>query len=317
MAENFSDRLLAAIKVKKSVTVVGIDPQLDMFPPELQEIVDDLGERQKALEIFGNGIIDAVADLVPAVKPNIAFYEAFGLAGTAAYITVCAHALKKGLLVIGDVKRGDISSTAAAYAAGLLRPLPTVEARADNPFQFGPHHAITVNPYLGSDSVEPFLKIADPNGQGLFILVKTSNPSSAELQDLPLAAGGTVADAVAGLVNHWGAERLGVNGLSSVGAVVGATHPEMLAHFRELMPRTIFLLPGYGAQGGTATGILPAFRADGSGAVVNASRSVIYAWRKAAPGTRWQDAALAAAMAMNADIMGELQKSGKDGWFNS
>lgn len=312
MAENFGDRLLAAVKDKKSVAVVGIDPQLDLFPPELQEVVDDLGERQKALEIFGTGIIDAVADLVPAVKPNIAFYETFGLAGTAAYIAICAHALKKGLIVIGDVKRGDISSTAAAYAAGLLRPLPAPGARADNPFQFGPHHAITINPYLGKDNVDPFLKAADPNGQGLFVLVKTSNPSSAEIQDLPLAAGGTVAEAVAKLVDGWGQGRVGASGLSSVGAVVGATHPQMLARFRELMPRAPLLLPGYGAQGGTAAGIMPAFLPDGGGAVVNASRSVIYAWRKAAPGTKWQDAARDAAAAMNADINGELAKCGKD-----
>ena len=312
MTENFSDRLFAAVKEKKSVAVVGIDPQLDLFPPELQEVVDDLGERQKALEIFGNGIIDAVADLVPAVKPNIAFYETFGLAGVAAYINICAHAFKKGLIVIGDVKRGDISSTAAAYAAGLLRPLPAAGARADNPFQFGPHHAITVNPYLGSDNTVPFLKNADPNGQGLFMLVKTSNPSSAEIQDLPLADGGTVADAVARLVAQWGADRKGECGLSSVGAVVGATHPQMLAHFRELMPDTPFLLPGYGAQGGTAAGIMPAFRPDGSGAVVNASRSVIYAWRKAAPGKDWKNAARDAAAAMNADINGELSACGKD-----
>lgn len=313
MSANFSDRLVNAVKAKKSVTVVGIDPQLDLFPPQLQEMVDDLGERQKALEIFGCGIIDAVADIVPAVKPNIAFYETFGLAGVAAYISICAHAYKKGLIVIGDVKRGDISSTAAAYAAGLLRPLPESGARADNPFQFGPHHAITINPYLGSDNTVPFLKNAIPNGQGLFMLVKTSNPSSAEIQDLPLANGGTVADAVAKLVAQWGAEHKGECGLSSVGAVVGATHPQMLAHFRELMPDTPFLLPGYGAQGGTAEGIMPAFRGDGSGAVVNASRSVIYAWRKAPDGKSWQDAARDAAAAMNADINGELAKNGKDG----
>jgi orotidine-5'-phosphate decarboxylase len=298
---HFADRLLTAVKEKKSVAVVGIDPQLEMLPPELQEFAADFGERQKVLEIFGKGIIDAVAEVVPAVKPNIAFFETFGLAGLAAYVTICAHAYKQGLIVIGDVKRGDIASTARAYAAGLLRPLPPPTARADNPFQLGPHHAITVNPYLGNDGVAPFAQMASENGQGIFALVKTSNPTSREIQDLPLAAGGTVAEAVADLVRRWGEANIGDAGFSNVGAVVGATHPEQLACFRELMPAAFFLLPGYGAQGGTAAGLKPAFRADGAGAVVNASRSVIYAWRDY-PNLTWTAAARAAAIKMNADL---------------
>lgn len=307
--DNFADRLCCAVKEKKSVAVVGIDPTLDMLPPALQEMVDDPAKRQEALEIFGRGIIDAVHDIVPAVKPNIAFFEAHGIAGIMAYINICAHARAAGLLVIGDVKRGDIGSTAAAYAAGLMRP-PVPGARP-NPFQIGPHDAVTLNPYLGYDSIGPFLDEAQENGQGLFILVKTSNPSSEELQDLELKSGGTLAMAAGRLVNIWGKALRGGCGLSSVGAVVGATHAQELAHFRELMPDTLFLLPGYGAQGGTAEGIVGAFRKDGSGAIVNASRSVIFAWRKEGAPQDWQGAARRATQAMNADLNTALERAGR------
>lgn len=300
--QHFADDLSSAIIAKKSVVVVGIDPQLDWLPPTLQSVVDDLGERQQALEIFGKGIIDAVHDLVPAVKPNIAFYETFGLAGISAYINICAYAYQKNLIVIGDVKRGDIASTAQAYSAGLLRALPAKNRRANDPFQIGPHHAITLNPYLGSDSIEPFLQNADPQGQGIFVLVKTSNPTSAEIQDLILSNGETVAERVAKLVNQWGAQRVGKCGFNNVGAVVGATHPEQLQKFRELMPKTFFLLPGYGTQGGTAEGLKPAFDQNGMGAIVNASRSIIYAWRQSSAPEKWQEAARLATIKMNEDL---------------
>ena len=308
--DNFADRLAAAVRAKKSVAVIGIDPSFDKFPPALQEMVDDPANRQEALELFGKGIIDAVKDLVPAVKPNIAFFEAHGVAGIMAYITICAHAHAAGLLVIGDVKRGDIGTTAEAYAAGLLRPAAKF-GRVANPFQIGPHDALTINPYLGYDSIGPFLDEAQENGQGLFILVKTSNPTSGELQDLELKDGGTVAQSTAKLVNIWGKAHKGKSGLSAVGAVVGATHPEELAAFRALMPDTFLLLPGYGAQGGTAEGIIPAFRADGSGAIVNASRSVLYAWRKENSPQDWQGAARKATVEMNADLNAALIKAGK------
>lgn len=307
---NFADRLAAAVKLKKSVAVVGIDPSFDKFPPALQEMVDDAANRQEALEIFGKGIIDAVKDLVPAIKPNIAFFEAHGVAGIMAYITICAHAHSCGLLVIGDVKRGDIGSTAEAYACGLLRPAAKF-GKVANPFQIGPHDALTLNPYLGYDSIGPFLNEAQENGQGLFLLVRTSNPSGGELQDLELKDGGTVAQAAAKLVNIWGKAHRGESGLSAVGAVVGATHPEELANFRALMPDAFFLLPGYGAQGGTAEGILGAFRADGSGAIVNASRSILYAWRKENTPDDWQGAARKAAVEMNADLNAALINAGK------
>ncbi len=313
--EHFADRLLKASKEKKSVTVVGIDPAFDKFPPALQEMVDDPVNRQEALEIFGKGIIDAVKDYVPAVKPNIAFYEAHGVPGIMAYITVCSYAHSSGLLVIGDIKRGDIGSTAAAYAEGMMRPAAK-NGKVANPFQIGPHDAVTLNPYLGYDSIGPFFDVAKENGQGMYILVKTSNPTSAELQDLELKSGGTLAETTAKLVNTWAERILGDSGLSSIGAVVGATHPDELGRYREIMPNVSFLIPGYGAQGGTAAGIMGGFKSDGSGAIVNASRSVIYAWMKEGKPNDWKGAAQRAVIAMNADINTALKTAGKSGIFN-
>jgi orotidine-5'-phosphate decarboxylase len=293
MTQPFGDRLAQAVSDKKSVAVIGIDPRLESLPPELAEL-----PAQEALTIFGCGIIDAVCDLVPAVKPNIAFFEAYGLPGLEAYNSICAHAKREKLLVIGDVKRGDIGSTAAAYAEGLL-----------SPGGIGPHDCLTLNPYLGSDSLNPFLETGLPQGQGFFILVKTSNPSSAELQNLELKTGGTLAEAAARLVESLGKNNIGQSGLSSLGAVVGATHREELARYRELMPHAPFLIPGYGAQGGTAADVCDAFRADGSGALVNASRSVIFAWKKN-PGD-WQEAARNETLRMNADLLSALRAAGK------
>lgn len=308
---NFGDKLFSAVKEKKSVAIVGIDPAFDKFPPSLQEMVDDPVNRQEALELFGKGIINAVKDIVPAVKPNIAFYEAHGIPGLMAYDTVCAHAHSAGLIVCGDIKRGDIGSTAAAYADGHLRPAATT-GRVANPFQLGPHDCVTLSPYLGYDSIGPFLDQARMQGQGMFVLVKTSNPTSSELQDLELKDGGTLAEAAAKLVDKWGASSVGEHGLSAVGAVVGATHPDELARYRELMPNSPFLIPGYGAQGGAAEGVMGAFKEDGSGAVVSASRSVIYAWQKEQAPSDWQGATRRAAIAMNEDLNSALKAVGKD-----
>lgn len=284
MKSHFADRLSAACAAKKSVTVVGIDPTDAMLPEGV------------CLEDFCLGIVDAVHDIVPAVKPNIAFFEAYGLDGLALYCRVCRAAADAGLLVIGDVKRGDIGSTAAAYARGLL----------SQPARLGPHDALTLNPYLGADSIQPFMDLGLPQGQGFFVLVKTSNPSSAQLQDCRLADGRTVAEQTAELVRSWGEGCKGECGLSSVGAVVGATHPAELGRYRELMPDAVFLIPGYGAQGGTAAGIAPAFLPGMRGGVVNASRSILQAWKK----ENTQDYAAAArraAQAMNADLAAALK----------
>lgn len=321
----FGDRVDAAVREKKSVAVVGIDPTLALLPPSLAARAASGTEgTYSALSEFCLGVVMAVADLVPAVKPNIAFFEAFGLHGLSIYKSVCLAAADAGLLVIGDVKRGDIGSTAAAYAAGLLDS-PRVNLRnvanpADNKkFQaevgvlLGPHDALTLNPYLGSDSIQPFVERGGGRGQGFFVLVKTSNPSSAELQDLKLADGGTVAEHVARLVAGWGAALKGKSGLSAVGAVVGATHPTELARYRELMPDAPFLIPGFGAQGGAADDVVPAFRADGGGALVNASRSILQAWKKENAPDDWQGATRRAAMDMNGQLRDALSQAGKWG----
>ncbi len=320
----FGDRLDAAVRERKSVAVVGIDPTLALLPPQLAARAGESSAGlYAALSEFCLGMVAAVADLVPAIKPNIAFFEAFGMHGLSIYKSVCLTAADLGVLVIGDVKRGDIGSTAAAYAEGLLDgervSLSDLTEMAPEQFQekvgalIGPHDALTLNPYMGSDSTGPFIARGCGRGQGFFILVKTSNPSSAELQDLPLADGGTVAEHVATLVDGWGADHVGASGLSSVGAVVGATHPEELGRYRELMPAAPFLVPGYGAQGGSAADIVGAFREDGSGAVVNASRSILAAWRKEDNPEDWRAAARRAVVAMNEDLNSALQAAGKWG----
>ncbi len=328
MAEHilFGDLLDAAVRRKKSVAVVGLDPTQAMLPPELARRARE-GESGlfSTLSDFCLGMVAAVGDLVPAIKPNIAFYEAFGLHGLSVYKSVCLAASSAGVLVIGDVKRNDIGSTAAAYAAGLL-DAPKVDLHAvgemANQEQFqkqvgvllGPHDALTLNPYMGSDSVIPFIERGGKRGQGFFILVKTSNPSSAELQDLRLESGLTVAEHVCGLVDGWGKDTIGDSGLSAVGAVVGATHPTELGKYRERMPNTPFLIPGYGAQGGTAADVVSAFRQDGSGAVVNASRSIMQAWKKEESPDDWQGAARRAVIAMNNDLNAALESAGKCSW---
>ncbi|MDR1534999.1 MAG: orotidine-5'-phosphate decarboxylase [Planctomycetota bacterium] len=318
---NFGDRLERAIREKQSVAAVGIDPTLDLLPPGLAARgasgPEDLAS---ALREFCLGLVRAVADLVPAVKPNIAFFEAFGLPGLSVYRATCRAAAEAGLLVIGDVKRGDIGSTAAAYAAGLLDcprlPRRSPEEAEPPPGEalLGPHDALTLNPWLGSDSVGPFLARGCGRGQGFFILVKTSNPSSSEIQNLRLAEGGTVAERTAGLVRGWGENFRGAGGLSAVGAVVGATHPAELNRFRELLPDAPFLVPGYGAQGGTAAGVVPAFRPEGGGTVISASRSVLRAWRGENRPDDWPGAARRAVLAMNAEIAAALKAAGRRGW---
>jgi orotidine-5'-phosphate decarboxylase len=244
--EHVADRLAAAVQEKGAPLCVGLDPMPDRLP-------DGVG----AVE-FCRGIVDAVADVAVAVKPQAAFFEALGPQGWAGFAEVCAYARQAGLLVIADAKRGDIPSTAEAYAAAFA-PL------AD---------AVTVNPYLGRDSLEPFLA---HEGLGIFALVKTSNPGSADLQDLPLADGRPLWQHVAGLVDELGAGDIGASGLSSVGAVVGATFPREVAEARRLLPRAVLLLPGVGAQGGKAEDLAPAFEPGPASALVSVSRSVIYA----------------------------------------
>jgi orotidine-5'-phosphate decarboxylase len=261
----FSDRLLCEVERKRSQLVVGLDPVLDRLPSAAG---GDLGA-------FCRGIVDAVAPFAVAVKPQSAFFEAHGADGVRAFFDVCAYARAAGLLVLADVKRGDIDSTARAYAEA-----------------YAPHaDAVTVNPYLGRDSLAPFLEVCRREGTGMFCLVKTSNPGSVDVQDAELADGRRLWQRVAELVGELGEELVGDCGLSSVGAVVGATFPAEVAAARALLPRAPFLLPGVGAQGGSPADVRAAFAAGPAGALVSASRSVIYA----SCGDDWREAAAAAA----------------------
>jgi orotidine-5'-phosphate decarboxylase len=257
---HFADRLAAAVERKGAPLCVGLDPDPALMPGELG-----------VLE-FCRGIVDAVAEFAVAVKPQAAFFEAQGAEGWAALVAVCEYARETGLLVLADAKRGDVPSTARAYAAAFA---PIADA-------------VTVNPYLGYDSLEPFFA---RDGLGVFVVLKTSNPGSVDLQDLPLADGRPLWQHVAGLVDRWGADLVGTSGLSSVGAVVGATFPQEVAEARHLLPRSVLLLPGVGAQGARADELAEAFAAGPAGALVSASRSVLYADR----GAGWQDAAAAEA----------------------
>jgi orotidine-5'-phosphate decarboxylase len=259
-AGHFADRLATAVERKGAPLCVGLDPDPALMPEGLGVVA------------FCRGIVDAVAEVAVAVKPQAAFFEAQGADGWAALTEVCRYARAAGLLVIADAKRGDVPSTARAYAAAFA-PL------AD---------AVTVNPYLGLDSLEPFLA---HDGLGVLVVLKTSNPGSADLQDLPLEDGRPFWQHVAGLIDRCGEERVGASGLSSVGAVVGATHPELLETARSLLPQAVLLLPGVGAQGGRLEDLSAAFGAGPASALPSASRSVLYADR----GAGWKEAAAAEA----------------------
>ncbi len=270
MPEHFADRLMDAIEAKNSRVCVGIDPVFDRSPGHLQP--KGWFDEDAVVETVANfctPIIDAVAPIAVAVKFNSAFFEVLGPHSGPLLQKLVAHALRCGLIVIIDAKRGDIGSTAGWYARA------TFADYVPDPMRHA--HAVTVNPWVGSDGVLPFIDQARTLGGGIFVLVKTSNPSSAEIQDL-VADGRPIYRHVAELVESWGKDLLGDSGWSSVGAVVGATYPEQLAELRAAMPRTPFLVPGYGAQGGGAEDVIGAFDESGLGAIVNSSRGIIYAY---------------------------------------
>ena len=274
------DRLIGRIETLGAPIVVGLDPTSEMIPERILSACreahsDPLKAVAAALLAFNREIIDAVCDLVPAVKPQIAMYERFGPEGLRAYADTAAYAQSRGLLVIGDVKRGDIASTAKAYTAHLGGT--ELWGETLNPWNAD---AVTLSPYLGGDSVKPFLDVCAALDKAVFILVKTSNAGSGDLQDLPLASGLTVYEHVAGLVSAWGEGLIGSRGYSKVGAVVGATFPEQGQVLRKRMPRTFFLVPGYGAQGGTGRSLRGFFDGEGRGCIVNSSRGIIAAWQK-------------------------------------
>ena len=279
-AGHFADRLCEAIARKGSAVVVGLDPRLESLPAELLAACHETYGAStraagEALWQFNRDIIDAVHDLVPVVKPQLAFYERYGLEGLQAYVRTVRHARAAGLLVIADAKRNDIGPTAVAYAEAFLGTTSIFEAIVPGDFEAD---ALTVNAFLGRDGIQPFIDQAQQHDRGLFVLVKTSNASSGEIQDLPVA-GRPLYEHLAALVETWGATSRGSCGYSAVGAVVGATYPEQARRLRDLMPHTIFLVPGYGAQGATAADVVGCFDARGYGAIVNASRSILFAFR--------------------------------------
>jgi orotidine-5'-phosphate decarboxylase len=292
MEGHFADRLLEAIETRRSHVVVGLDPDYELLPPEIKAAHDRSlydGEDEMKVACFREflaALLESLRSEVIAVKIQIAYFEALGTLGYGLYEDMVATAKNMGFLVIADVKRGDIGSTAEAYARAHLDV-----AGAD---------AVTVNPYFGTDGLEPFLRRAREEGKGVFILVKTSNPSSAEIQDLELSSGGLVYGRVAELVSGWGAGSEGVGGYRSVGAVVGGTHPAQGAALRRQMPGTLLLVPGYGAQGAPAADLAGFFDEKGTGAVVNSARAILYAYRKH-PGD-WRAAALRETQEMRAAL---------------
>ena len=297
-----ADRLQEAIDRSGSLACVGLDPRPSLVPPPLaQEALARHGDTAEAVAAaflaFNRGLLAAVAGRCAAVKPQVACYEAYGPAGLRCLLDTIADARGLGIPVIVDAKRGDIGSTAEHYRQAWVDGAPGLG---------GAHLAgaggdwVTVNGYLGSEGVMPFLP-QTPGSAGVFVLVRTSNPSAAELQDLPCGAE-TVMEAMARLVARWGQGRVGRCGLSDVGAVVGATWPEQARRLRALMPDTLFLVPGYGAQGGAAADALAGLRGDDRGVLVNSSRAIIGAWQSGGDPSRWQEAARAALEAMNRDL---------------
>ena len=304
------NKLIDKIQKTHAPIVVGLDPMMDYIPKQIQEkAFQEYGETlegaAEAIWQYNKGIVDATYDLIPAVKPQIAMYEQFGIEGLKVYKKTLDYCQEKGLVVIGDIKRGDIGSTSAAYAVGHLGKVK-VGSRSYAGFN---EDFATVNPYLGSDGVKPFIEVCKEEKKGLFILVKTSNPSSVEFQD-QLVNGRPLYELVGEKVAQWGEEYMGEQ-YSYIGAVVGATYPEMGKVLRKLMPKTFILVPGYGAQGGKGADLVHFFNEDGLGAIVNSSRGIIAAYKQEKYASfgeeNYADASRQAALDMIADINGALQ----------
>ncbi len=282
--KNFADLLTNRIKELDNPTVMGLDPKLEYIPNEIvakwvMEYPDD-NDRSTAEAIyeFNVGLINAVCDIVPAIKPQFAYYEMYGIKGIEVLLRTIDYAQSKGMLVIADAKRNDIGSTATAYAEAIIGK--TLMTHGVEEIKFGAD-AVTVNGYLGIDGVKPFIDVCKRDGRGIFTLVRTSNPSAGDLQDLKLEDGRTVYQLMADKVQEWGSDLIGENGFSSVGAVVGATVPEQAVEARKRMPNALILVPGYGAQGAGPDAAVASFTEEGTGSIVNASRSLMCAWKKA------------------------------------
>lgn len=292
-SEHFADRLVEATEKKRSHVMVGLDPDYDSLPPDIRAACgsesygSDEEMKAECFRLFLVQLLERLRDDVIAVKPQIAYFEALGVPGYSLYLDMVSLAKDMGYLVVADVKRGDIGSTAEAYAHAH--------------FEVAGADAVTVNPYLGTDGLEPFFKRARTGGKGVFVLVKTSNPSSADIQDLPLASGELVYRRVADLVNVWGSGTEGSRGYRAIGAVVGGTHPKEGAELRRQMAGVPLLVPGYGAQGAKAEDLRDFFDERGLGAVVNSARAILYAYRKH-PEMSWQEAAVLEAQGMKAAL---------------
>ena len=304
------NKLIKNIQKTNAPIVVGLDPMLNYIPEHIQkkafaEFGETLEGAAEAIWQYNKGIVDATCDLIPAVKPQIAMYEQFGIPGLIAYKKTVEYCKSKDLVVIGDIKRGDIGSTSAAYAVGHLGQ---VQVGSKKYAGFDEDFA-TVNPYLGSDGVKPFMDVCKEEKKGIFVLVKTSNPSSGEFQDRVID-GRPLYELVGEKVAQWGDELMG-DGYSYVGAVVGATYPEMGKVLRKIMPKTFILVPGYGAQGGKGADLVHFFNEDGLGAIVNSSRGIIAAYKqekyKEFGAENYADASRAAVKDMIADISGALE----------
>ncbi|HIR23464.1 MAG TPA: orotidine-5'-phosphate decarboxylase [Candidatus Scatosoma pullicola] len=295
-----TDALIERIVGMKNPTCVGLDTSFDYLPDEMRAGVKDFAGAAERIFDFNKTLIDRLYDVVPSVKVQIAYYEMYGVPGLKAFEETLRYAAEKGLIVIADAKRNDIGSTAACYSSAFLGETK-VEGNASRAF---PADFLTVNAYLGTDGIAPFVDDCKKRDRGIFVLVKTSNPSSGELQNKLLADGTLVYEYMGALVEKWGEGTEGKYGYSAVGAVVGATHPEEAARLRKLLPHTFFLIPGYGAQGGNAQMLKCCFGADGLGGVVNNSRGILCAYRKR--GGTYYDAARAAALDMQRDLASVL-----------
>lgn len=304
------DKLIEKIVEKQNPTVAGLDPKLSYIPEYMRE--ESYNKHGKTLEgaadallSFNKGLIDALCDIVPAVKPQAAYYEMYGWQGVKALTETIAYARGKGMFVITDGKRNDIGATMQAYAAAHLG-FTQVEDVTCEPFGAD---ALTVNGYLGTDGIQPLVEVCQKEDKGIFVLVKTSNPSSGELQDRPLADGETVYRAMGAMCEAWGEKLPGKYGYSGVGAVVGATYPAQLGELRAALPHTFFLVPGYGAQGGAADDVAPGFDQNGLGAIVNSSRGIMCAWQKeGVGGHEFAAAARREAIRMRDQIVGRIGK---------
>ncbi len=331
MPRNFADRLLDEIDAKQNPSCIGLDPTVAEMPPHIgREVLEEFKIYEldppartealwkatgEAIFRFTRAIIDATYDIVPVVKPQMAFYECYGPEGVHAFLRTVDYARQKGLLVIGDVKREDIGKTAGFYARGYLGTVELIDGTSMPNFNVD---AVTLSPYIGSDSVNEFIKVCAEHGKGAFVLDKTSNPSSGELQDMKFAdvyGGRLLYEQIALLIDQWGGALKGERGYSSLGAVVGATYPQQAARCREMMENAIILVPGYGTQGGTGSDTVSNFNKDGYGAIANNASRLIFAYRhepyRKYGEKRFAEAARESALAMREDIVTAMRATGK------